>query len=107
MRPGWGFWVAIVFLWASPIYAADRSVEPIVSRIPREPVDSTGLSAVGYSKRLRALEIEFHDGSIYRYLEVPHSIYREMIATDSKARYYNQYVKGKFHCLRVKARRKS
>jgi len=103
---GWVFGIGIAFLLASPLSAADRSVEPIVSRIPREPVASTGLSTVGYSKRLHALEIEFHDGSVYRYLDVPLSVYREMTATDSKARYYNQHVKGKFRCLRVKARQK-
>ncbi len=42
----------------------------IVSRIKREPVESTALASVGYSRRLHALEIEFKNGAIYRYLEV-------------------------------------
>lgn len=75
---------------------------PIISRIPREPVVSSALDTVGYSKRLRALEIEFHDGSIYRYLEVPAPIHRDLLAADSKATYYNRKVRGKYRCLRVK-----
>lgn len=75
---------------------------PIISRIPRQPVESSALQTVGYSRRLRALEIEFHDGSIYRYLEVPSAIHRQLLAAESKATYYNQKVRGKFRCLRVK-----
>lgn len=82
--------------------AADRSVDPIISHIRREEVDSTGLSAVGYSRRLRALEIEFQDGLIYRYLDVPFSIYRALLSAESKAGFYNQQIRGRFHCLRVK-----
>jgi hypothetical protein len=85
--------------------AADRSVEPIISHIVRAPVESTALAAVGYSKRLHALEIEFRDGLIYRYLEVPRVTYRELVTAESKARYYNQKVRGKYHCLRVRGRR--
>ena len=72
------------------------------SRNQNTSTDSTALSSVGYSKRLHALEIEFHDGLIYRYLEVPRSVYRELITAESKARFYNRNVRGKYHCLRVK-----
>lgn len=85
--------------------AADRSVAPIVSRIPREPVESSALAAVGYSKRLRALEVEFRDGLIYRYEQVPLPVYRELMAAESKARFYNKNIRGKYRCLRVKPRR--
>jgi hypothetical protein len=84
---------------------ADRSLEPIVSRIHREPVGSSALATVGYSRRLHVLEIEFHDGLIYRYEEVPLSTYRALLAADSKARFYNKNIRGKYHCLRVKPAR--
>jgi hypothetical protein len=98
----WFVWVAIAFFALPFLRAADRSVEPIISHIVREPVESSALAAVGYSKRLRALEIEFRDGLIYRYLEVPRLTYRELVTAKSKARYYNHKVRGKYHCLRVK-----
>jgi len=97
--------VAAVFCLSS-LEAADRSVAPIVSRIPREPVESSALAAVGYSKRLRALEVEFRDGLIYRYEEVPVVIYRQLLTAESKARFYNKNVRGKYHCVRVKPRRR-
>ncbi len=68
-------------------------------------MDSSALITVGYSKRLRALEIEFHDGSIYRYLGVPRLHYDDLLVSESKAGYYNQKLRGKYRCLRVRPRR--
>lgn len=105
MRARWFIWIAAAFFVTSSPRAADRSVEPIISRIPREPVESTALATVGYSKRLHALEIEFRDGLVYRYLEVPQLIYINLMSADSKARFYNRRVKGKYRCLRVRSKR--
>lgn len=96
--------IAAAVAFALSTNAADRAVDPIRSRIPREPLESTAIAAVGYSKRLHALEIEFRDGLIYRYLEVPNEIYSDLVAAESKARFYNQNIKGKFYCVRVRQR---
>ena len=61
--------VAFVGANASPVTS-----EPIISHIRREQVDSQGLAAVGYSRHLHALEIQFVNGAIYRYLDVPPEI---------------------------------
>lgn len=105
MRACWFALVATILLDLSCSRAADLSVPPITSRIQRDPVESSGLATVGYSRRLRALEIEFHDGLVYRYLEVPSVVYRGLMAADSKARFYNTYVRGRYRCLRVKSSR--
>ncbi len=91
-------------LCTSLVRGADRSVEPITSRIQRVPVESRGIAAVGYSKRLRALEVEFHRGGTYRYLGVPASVHRDLLAAESKARFYNRKVRGKYRALRVKGK---
>ena len=95
--------LALVLAFARiEVHAADRSVKPIVSRIKREQVESAGVAAIGYSKKFHILEIEFRDGLIYRYEEVPAGIYSELISAESKATYYNKNIRGKYHCLRVK-----
>ena len=96
--------MAAALLFPGSLAAADRSLEPIISHIRRERVDSSALNSVGYSKRLHALEIEFHDGLVYRYKEVPVTLYRGLVAAESKARFYNRHVRGKYHCVRVKPR---
>lgn len=87
--------------------AAEQGSEiGIVSRIRRQPVESRALAAVGYSKRLRVLEVEFKRGGTYRYLDVPWSVYRELLAADSKAGFYNRNVRGKYKSLYVRPRQK-
>lgn len=105
MSARWTVSIAVAFLFISFVRAADRSVEPITSHISREPVESTALASVGYSKRLHALEIEFRDGLVYRYLDIPAATYLNLINADSQARYYNDNVRGKYRCVRVKPRR--
>ena len=72
------------------------------SRIPRKPVDSAGLAALGYSKRLQVLEIEFKNGAVYRYEAVPASIHRRMLASESKGGFYHGFVRGKYKSSHVK-----
>jgi hypothetical protein len=107
VRLRWSGLLLAALLCIADAPAADRSVDPIVSRIRRDPIESSGLAAVGYSKKLRALEIEFRDGLIYRYEQVPVAVYRGLMAAESKARYYNRNVRGKYHCVRVKLPRKT
>ena len=98
---------ALIFFASVPAVAADRPRDrpTIASRIKREPVSSSGLAAVGYSRQLQALEIEFRDGSIYRYADVPRSLYRDLMSAESKARFYNRHVRRKFRSVRVRPRR--
>ena len=76
----------------------------VTSHIPRERVASNVIASIGYSKRRHILEIEFVNGAIYRYLEVKPSVYRELMAADSKARYYDTNVKGNYQSVRVRPR---
>jgi KTSC domain-containing protein len=102
------FFVALSFLiGAAGQLPADepRDQRPIVSRIHREAVDSDAIAAIGYSPRLHALEIEFKRGGTYRYVQVPRSIHRELMAAESKAGFYNRHVRGKFRSLHVRERR--
>jgi KTSC domain len=74
----------------------------IVSRIKRAPVESSALAAVGYSQRLRALEIEFRNGAIYRYLGVAPGVYEALLNARSKARFYDQNIRHKYRSLHVR-----
>jgi hypothetical protein len=76
----------------------------IVSRIRRIPVESTALAAVGYSTRLRALEIEFRSGAIYRYLEVEPAVYDALLKAPSKARFYDENIRHKYRSRHVRRR---
>ena len=100
--------LAVAFLVAATILQADPAPAPtpsgIVSRIKRFPVESSALATVGYSKRLRVLEIEFRNGAIYRYLEVPPEVYEALMNAPSKARFYDQNIRRKYRSLHVRPR---
>ena len=83
-----------------------REHNTIVSHIPRERVNSTAIAAIGYSRKLHALEIEFVNGAAYRYLGVPDSLYRDLMAADSKARFYDKNIRARYRSIHIKPRKK-
>jgi hypothetical protein len=94
-------------LTASPVSAHPAAAhEPvgIVSRINRLRIESTALAAVGYSRRLSALEIEFRNGAIYRYLDVAPQVYEALVNARSKARFYDENIRRKYRSLHVRPR---
>src|ERR1700730_7634468 len=81
------------------------TVDPtITSHILRQPVGSSWIIASGYSKGLDVLEIEFVNVAVYRYTQVAPSVHRELMAADSKARYYDANIKGNYPSTRVRPR---
>ena len=79
--------------------------DTVRSRIKRESVSSSNVASIGYSRHLRALEIEFTRGAIYRFLQVPPGVYRGLISADSKGHFIAENIRGKYRFVRVRARR--
>jgi hypothetical protein len=94
--------IVVALLSLSSASAEQRQIS---SRIVRQPVHSHALAAVGYSKRLHALEVEFVSGAVYRYSNVPSQIYRDLLSAASKAQFYDTNVRGHFPSVHVKPRR--
>ena len=78
--------------------------QPIVSHIPRQPIASTAIAKVGYSKRRHILEIEFANSAVYRYFDVSPSVYRDLLSAESKARFYDFNIKGRYRSVHVRPR---
>jgi len=66
------------------------------SGIKRIPVASSNIASVGYDKKSHILEIEFHHGAIYQYVDVPEKVYEELMSSPSQAAYFMNEVKDKF-----------
>jgi hypothetical protein len=73
----------------------------------RKEVESSQLKSVGYDAEKQVLEIEFKNGGVYQYFDVPEHIHRELMAGTklvkegaiekaSIGRYFGQQVRGKF-----------
>lgn len=68
----------------------------------RIPVQSSNLCSVGYDEATRTLEIEFNNGSIYRYYGVPPSVYRGLMSALSHGKYFHQHIRDVYRYTRVK-----
>ena len=96
--------VAVSVACAEP--SESRNSPPIISHIPRQPVHSTAIAKIGYSRHRHILEIEFVNSAIYRYLEVPPAVYRDLMAAESKARFYDFNIRSHYRSVLVRPRRK-
>ena len=103
-------WLIVPLAIASLAAAAAFCAEPyaptnhIVSRIPRQRVESSAIAAIGYSKRRHILEIEFVNGAIYRYLDVPSAVHRDLMSAESKARFYDSNIRRHYRSVLVRPR---
>lgn len=59
----------------------------------RVPVSSSNIESVGYDKDTKTLEVAFHSGSVYQYLNVEPEIYSNMLTASSVGKYFNESVK--------------
>jgi hypothetical protein len=77
----------------------------------RHSVSSSHVAAVGWepddedvkvhSEKLGTLEVEFNDGAIYRYTEVPESEYHELRQAGSVGSYLKANIKGNYSYSKV------
>ena len=59
-------------------------------------VNSTLLRSVSFDVGPSILELEFRDGALYRYFDVPETIYTGLLAADSKGSYFNRWIRSCF-----------
>ena len=78
----------------------------VVSHIPRQEVQSSAMAKIGYSKRRHILEIEFVNGAVYRYFDVPFSVYDDLMSAESKARFYDSNIRKHYRSALVRPRQK-
>jgi hypothetical protein len=71
------------------------------ARMFRQTISSTELRSIGYEEEHRLLEVEFQNGRVYNYQQVPHTVYSALISASSKGRYFNSQIRDLFRCNRV------
>lgn len=56
-------------------------------------VDSTNLEWIQYDKKAKELYIQFRSGGLYKYFDVPESIFLGLLGAGSKGRYHAMKIK--------------
>jgi len=67
----------------------------------RQSVSSSNIASIGYDDNSQTLEVEFLNGSVYHYFDVPQHIYDGLISADSHGQYLAQNVKGAYRYSKV------
>lgn len=70
-----------------------REVMLLDSAVKRIPVESNYLRSVGYDSSSQVLEIEFRKGGVYQYIDVPPTVYTDLMNAPSHGRYFNENIK--------------
>ena len=52
--------------------------------------------------KTQPLDLQFHNGAIYRYFGVPEQVFQQLLTQDSAGRYFNRQIRHHFpyHLLR-------
>jgi curved DNA-binding protein CbpA len=64
-------------------------------------VKSSNILSVGYDSLRKTLYIKFHDGSVYEYYDVPHSMFDQLIDANSHGSFAHRYIYSRFRQKRI------
>ena len=67
----------------------------------RVPVESKALASIGYDAEARVLELEFRQGKVYQYLDVPAELHEWLMRSRDKMALFRNKIDGRFELRRV------
>ena len=67
----------------------------------RTPVSSSNIHAIGYDPDSCTLEIEFNNGSVYQYANVPQDEYDGLMSAASHGTYLHANIKNRYSCTKL------
>lgn len=67
----------------------------------RQWVESSVIAAVGYEPASMTLEVEFKNGTAYRYFNVPYVVVEQLMTARSIGKYFSTHVRDRFRTTRI------
>jgi hypothetical protein len=67
----------------------------------RTPVSSSNVASVGYDPNTMTLEVEFIDGSVYQYFDVPETVYQELMRASSIGHFMHANIRNNYRYTKV------
>lgn len=65
------------------------------------PCQSSLITAYGYDQPKLAMDIQFNDGAVFRYFQVPRDVVVGFVRAKSKGHYFLEWIKGKYDYIPV------
>jgi len=67
----------------------------------RSPVESSVIASIGYDAATSVLELEFHNGGVYRYFLVPPSVHQALAGAASIGRAFQELIRDRYRAERI------
>ncbi|WP_418156807.1 KTSC domain-containing protein [Pantoea agglomerans] len=67
----------------------------------RTAVSSSNLASVGYDADTLTLEVEFSNGTVYQYYDVPEGVFEELLNAGSVGSYFSHNVRNNYPTQKV------
>ncbi len=67
----------------------------------RQSVSSSNIASIGYDANSQTLEIEFLNGGVYQYFDVPQYVYEDLMNAGSHGQYLARNIKGTYRYSKV------
>ena len=67
--------------------------KPVFHRVK---VNSSKIWSIGYDAFTKILEVEFYEGGVYQYYEVPEPVYTQLMFAESVDEYLNKHITAKY-----------
>ncbi len=64
-------------------------------------VKSSNIAAIAYIKEAKQLMVQFNNGNVYAYSDVPEEVFDGFLDASSKGRYFAEHIKGKYEYEKV------
>ena len=65
----------------------------------RLPVVSSSVASLGYDAAARTFEVEFTNGAVSQYFDVPLAVYDAFATAESKGRFLNDAIRDSYTCV--------
>jgi lysyl-tRNA synthetase class 2 len=75
------------------------SIRDVIA-FPLLKTSSNVIKDIDYDDKTQTLRVVFNNGSVYKYLDVPEKVYRELMSAPSVGQYFNSHIREKYGCDR-------
>jgi hypothetical protein len=71
-------------------------------KMNRTPVaNSSNIESVGYDLETQTMEVEFTNGNVYQYFDVPQAVQEELMRAESTGKFLNAQIKGVYRYAKL------
>lgn len=67
----------------------------------RMRTNSCTIISIAYNMSTNTLELQFSDGSLYRYFDVPESVYEGLLRAESVGMFFNAHIRDAYRYERL------